>query len=75
MPETHTLVMQVSKTIELLVADFRVEFATFIVNWRLYIKACGEGAKFLSRRHFIAEATSPVRDVNKNEKKANQSSS
>jgi hypothetical protein len=37
------------------------------------IKACGEGANFLSQRHFIAEATSPVRDVNKKEKKADHS--
>jgi hypothetical protein len=39
------------------------------------IKACGKGMNFLSRRHFIAEATSPLREVNKNEKKADHSSS
>jgi hypothetical protein len=29
------------------------------------IKACGKGGFSLSRRHFIAEATSPVRSENK----------
>ncbi len=51
-------------------ADFGVEYATYIVNWRLY-----EGGNFLSRRHFITEATSPVRYVIKNKNKADHSSS
>jgi hypothetical protein len=33
------------------------------------IKACGEGRNSLSRRHFIPEATSPVRVVNNNKNK------
>jgi hypothetical protein len=37
------------------------------------IKACGEEGNFLSPRHFIAEATSLVRNVNNN--KADHSSS
>jgi hypothetical protein len=62
--------MQVSKTTHLFVADFGVKY-TYVVNWR-----CGEGGgNFLSRPHFIAEATSPLRDANKNKNKADHSSS
>jgi hypothetical protein len=57
------------------VADFGVEYAIFIDSELEVIKACGEGLNFLSRHHFIAEATSPLREVNKNEKKADHSSS
>jgi hypothetical protein len=35
MPGPHALVMQVSKIIYLFVADFGIEYATYIVNWRL----------------------------------------
>jgi hypothetical protein len=35
MPGTHTLMMQVSKIIYLFVADLGLEYATYIVNWRL----------------------------------------
>ncbi len=36
MRRPHTLVMQVSKITHLFVADFGVEYATHIVNWKLY---------------------------------------
>ncbi len=39
------------------------------------VKACGEGGNSLSQRHFIPEATSPVRVVIKSKNKANHSSS
>jgi hypothetical protein len=38
-------------------------------------KPVAKGGNFLSQRHFIAEATSPVRNVNKNKNKADHSSS
>jgi hypothetical protein len=36
-----------------------------LIQWLEVIKALGEGGSFLSCRHFIAEATSPVRSKNK----------
>jgi hypothetical protein len=39
------------------------------------IKACGKGGNSLSRHNFTPEATSPVRVVNKNQNKADHSSS
>jgi hypothetical protein len=35
MPEFHTLVMQVSKTTRLFVADWGIKYATYIVNWSI----------------------------------------
>ncbi len=39
------------------------------------IKAYGEGGNSFSQRHFIAETTSPVRSVNKEQEQAVHSSS
>jgi hypothetical protein len=33
-----------------------------------FIKACGEGGLPLNRRHFVAEATSPMRNENKEQR-------
>jgi hypothetical protein len=41
---------------------WEIKYATYIVE---VIKACGKGGLSLSRHHFIAEATSPVRNENK----------
>jgi hypothetical protein len=71
MPGTHTLVMQVSKTIHLFLVYFGVEYAAYIVE---VIIACSEGGNFLSWCHFIAERKPPLRNVNKNKDKADHSS-
>jgi hypothetical protein len=63
LPKFYALVMQVSNNIYLLVSG-EIQYATYIVGLEV-IKARGEGDSFLSQRHFIAEATSPVRRENK----------
>jgi hypothetical protein len=35
MPEFDTLLMQVSKTTYLFVADWEIKYANYIMNWRL----------------------------------------
>jgi hypothetical protein len=74
MPEFHTLEMQVSKTTYLFVASWEIKLRHLNSELEV-IKACGEGGNSLSQRHFIAETTSPVRSVNKEQEQADHSSS
>ncbi len=66
------MVTQVSKSTNLLSVSCEIKYAAYIVNSH-YI-SCGEGGNFLSRHHFIPEATSTWRVLINNKNKADHSS-
>ncbi len=64
MPKCHTLVMQVSKKHQPLCGELGNQIR-YLYNELDGIKPVAKGGLSLSRRHFIAETTSPVRSENK----------
>jgi hypothetical protein len=58
--------MQTSNNIYLFMASFNIKYTMYILELET-IKVRAGREVLLSRRHIIAEATSPVRDKNKEE--------
>jgi hypothetical protein len=54
--------MQTLKDIYLFTTSCNIKYATYIVDWRIDIKAAREGGVLLSRLQNIAEATPPARN-------------